>query len=137
MYIELSSFLAEETIDGPIYARTTPVNYCLSDPENPNYFEWEFSPEYPNFPPSLSPPSSSRADRDDLYKCIEALQEGHLRVVRLETAPLDEKVRVSLEQIEAIVKKGREFLWQEAERNLLKLIGKPSIAFVDSHANIT
>ncbi|KAN0108698.1 hypothetical protein V8E51_008440 [Hyaloscypha variabilis] len=47
---------------------------------------------------------------------------GHLRVVPLETAPLDEKVRVSLEQIEAIVKKGREFLWREADRKILKLI---------------
>jgi hypothetical protein len=115
---ELSIFIAETTIGHEIYQRTVQINYCASDPQPPNSFEWVFSPEYPEFPSALS-----LLDRDDLYKCINALENGKLRVVRKEAAPLDEKALANLERVGRIAKNGVPALIEEAEKSMLNLIG--------------
>jgi hypothetical protein len=111
--------MAETTIGHGMYERTAQVNYCASDPEPPNSFQWVFSSEYPSFPSALS-----HFDSDELYKCIEALENGHLRVARVESAPLDEAALVNLERVGKIAKKGVPALIEEAEKGMLKLVGK-------------
>jgi hypothetical protein len=111
--------MTETTIGHKMYERTAHVNYFASDPLPPNSFEWVLSPQYRRFPTALS-----QFDRDDLYNCIEALENGHLRVRRKETAPLDERAWANLERVSTIAKKGVPALIEEAEKSMLKLIGK-------------
>jgi hypothetical protein len=90
----------------------------VSDPKPPNGFEWVFSDEYPEFPSSLS-----NFDRNDLFNCIEALQQGHLRVIRVASTPLDDEALIDLKIIENIAKKGVKALVSEAQSSMLELIG--------------
>src|SRR5882724_6955094 len=116
MYLGLIIFTTETTIDRDIYERALQVNYCASDPEPPNSFKWVFSPQYPRFPPAFS-----QLDCDDLYKCIEALENGHLRVTQVETAPLEVTALANLERVGKIAKKGVPALVEEAEKGMLKI----------------
>jgi hypothetical protein len=111
--------MAETTIGHRMYERTAHVNYFASDPLPPNSFEWVYPPQFRRFSTALS-----QLDREDLYNIIEALESGHLRVIRKETAPLDGRALANLERVSKIAKKGVSALIEEAEKSMLKLIGK-------------
>jgi len=118
VHILLSGNDTESTIGHQMHQRTAQINYCVSDPKPPNGFEWVFSDEYPEFPSSLS-----NFDRNGLFNCIEALQQGHLRVIRVASTPLDDEALIDLKIIENIAKKGVKALVSEAQSSMLELIG--------------
>ncbi|CZR50295.1 uncharacterized protein PAC_00167 [Phialocephala subalpina] len=73
----------ETTIGHPIVARTPkPIDPRHDDPLPPNSYRWKFSREYPRFPRTKG--GISRWPAEDMRRCHNALENGHLIVINLD-----------------------------------------------------
>ncbi|KAK0108594.1 hypothetical protein ONS95_003391 [Cadophora gregata] len=68
----------EATIGRPLDPRSaTQIDPRKSDPQPPNLYKWQFSDTYPEF--------LSRWHADQIHACYEALEQGHLIVVNVDS----------------------------------------------------